>query len=276
MRGYSRVFALSILMGVLSAARAEAAVHLLGDDNSAALIDTGSPGAMGMFQWQVEGVNQLSQQSFWYRHGGAGQESNLSSGLTLVAEHVSDTNWNGLDDALYVKYSDGVIDVEVTYLLNGGALGSNASDVAEIITLTNTQPVDLDFHFFQYSDFDLNGTMGDDYAMMMNHNTVRQWDSQTVFSETVVTPAADRWEIAPFGTTLTSLNDASITTLGKTPGIGTVMGPMDLTWAFQWDFTIPAGHSVQISKDKRLAPVPEPTTLSLLALGGLAVLRRRR
>ena len=39
-----------------------------------------------------------------------------------------------------------------------------------------------------------------------------------------------------------------------------------MTWAFQWDMQIAAGEDFLISKVKRV-DVPEPSTLSVLALG---------
>jgi len=49
-------------------------------------------------------------------------------------------------------------------------------------------------------------------------------------------------------------------------------------WAFQWDFTIGADSSKQISKDKLMSPVSEPATMLLLGSGliGLAALGRKK
>jgi hypothetical protein len=149
--------------------------------------------------------------------------------------------------------------------LNGGAAGSGASDLAEQISITNTTDGPLDFHFFQYADFDLGAA---DTAVFTNLNAVQQSNGVSHLTETVVTPVPAHREIAFFPVTLNMLNDGAPTTLSDTPPIGTVFGPDDVTWAYQWDFVIPQGGTVQISKDKNINTnvVPEPTLVSLLGL----------
>jgi hypothetical protein len=74
------------------------------------------------------------------------------------------------------------------------------------------------------------------------------------------------------------VNDGLPTTLSDTP-IGTVVGPGDMTWAYQWDVVINPGDTFQISKDKNLSaiPVPEPASglLVTIAAGMLLVGYRR-
>ena len=52
---------------------------------------------------------------------------------------------------------------------------------------------------------------------------------------------------------------------------------LDATWALQWDFTIAAGGSMDVIKDKKLsvAPVPEPGVVSFALLGLAAFFLRR-
>ena len=64
-----------------------------------------------------------------------------------------------------------------------------SSDIAELILITNTSDQSLEFHFFQYSDFDLNGTSDDDTVTLASPSRwVQQDGASSVFSETVVTP----------------------------------------------------------------------------------------
>src|SRR5947209_8462571 len=52
--------------------------------------------------------------------------------------------------------------MSVLYVLNGGASGGADwnSDITESISIANTSATPLDFHFFQYSDFQLAGSAG--------------------------------------------------------------------------------------------------------------------
>jgi hypothetical protein len=133
----------------------------------------------------------------------------------------------------------------------------------------------LEFHFFQYCDLDLAGTAMDSSVEISGGNTAAQSDYSygyyAIESETVDTPRPSHHQAAYYPTILNSLNDDSPTTLTDANG---PIGPGDLNWAFQWAFNIAPGSSVIISKDKTIV-VPEPATMGLLALGGLALMRRR-
>ncbi len=249
---------------------AHAALYTLIDDNSTAVINDGL--STGMGTWTIDGTDHMLQQWFWYRVGNTA-EAPIDT-LVLIVGGVTDTNFDGNKDTLYLRYGNDQdatqYTVEVRFTLDGASAGSGLSDIAEQITITNTGASSLDFHFFQYSDFDLGGDGApNDTVQLINANTVRQSDPDWTISETVVTPAADGFELDFFAITRDKLNDSAATTLGNASGAGPV-GPGNVTWAFQWDKTISAGGAFQISKDKNITP--EPVTLGLL-LGGLVLLK---
>jgi hypothetical protein len=161
--------------------------------------------------------------------------------------------------------------VEVRYLLTGGTPASLDSDLVEVLRIQNlstTQP--LDFHFFQYVDFDLGGTASDDTVSVLGSpgNTVRQRDALLQLSETVVTPAPSRYEVTGLANSLLAqLTDGLPTNLSNSAGPLTG----DAAWAFQWDFTLAPGDSYLISKDKNLSPIPEPAT-AWIAIASTAAL----
>jgi hypothetical protein len=165
-----------------------------------------------------------------------------------------------------VRYNNGSgLQIETRYSLDGGAAGSGSSDMAAQISITNLTGSPMDFHFFQYADFDLAGGGGDS-AVFTNLNAVQQFGPGTHLLESVVTPVPNHREIAFFPVTLNKLNDGVATTLSDTP-IGTVVGPGDLAWANQWDVVIAPGATFQISTDTNLNAVPEPGLGSLLTVG---------
>lgn len=254
---------------------ARATVWTLLDENSSVDIDTGDQS--GVFNWFVDGVDQLHQQWFWFRVGNTAEAS--IDTLPINVQGVSDGNFDGDDDTLFVSYDGGTFDIELTLILDGGSLGSGGADLAEQISIVNKVNAPLTISFFQYADFDLNGDAAGDIAEFLNANTVGQSDGSVALTEevqTVVTPVPVHREIKFFPTTLTKLNDGVASNLDDTPGFGVPLGPGDVTWAFQWDVIIPAFGTFQISKDKNITLVPEPSSWLLMACGAFFLAARAR
>lgn len=171
--------------------------------------------------------------------------------------------------------------MDIRYSLTGKAAGSFASDLDTVVVVRNNRHRPLDFHLFQYSDFNLNGTAGDDSAQMIG-GAIRQTDPSFLISETQVSPAASHWEIALAGTILSALSDGAPTTLSDTAG---EVGPADVAWAVQWNFRVPRRGTFEIHNGKHLARVPNPvrvpdagSTVILLgvAMTGLGLALRGR
>lgn len=260
------------VLGVFLAPTTRADVTTLTDLNSTVTIDPTSQA--GAASWVVDGTNQLFQQWFWYRIGDTGGQSSID---TIGTPVVTTIGTEGVD----LTYQNDSIKAEVEYDLTGGALGSHTSDLSEVIRLTNVSSSALTLHFFQYSDFDLNGSFD---GQTVNIHTIGgkafvadQQGAGIAMTETVATPGADRWEANIFGNTLDSLNSGATYNLND----AVAAGPGDATWAFQWDRTLQPGSTFLISKDKQIrAIVPEPSTLAIAGLGALGLigygLRRRR
>lgn len=257
-----------VALALLIALPANATVWTLTDVNSTVKVDTGSQS--GMFNWTVDGTNIMYQQWFWYRVGN-NPEAPIDT-LGLISENLVAPN------ILVASFGSTTgLEIQITYLLVGGTLGSQVSDVAETIRIHNHFATPLDLHFFQYSDFDLNQVNRVDTVRIdpsrrfVNQNP---WPSSTgpILSETVMTGSAtpSHVEAASYPSTRNKLNDGAANNLNDVYAAG----PGDVTWAFQWDTLIAARGSFLISKDKTLAPVPEPATLALL--GGVLVMLARR
>jgi hypothetical protein len=264
-------------IGMVAAAGSTAfAQYTITDGNSSAHFNTTAltPGSqVGMDNWTVDGVNHMYSQWFWIRDDSMSREVRLNA-LTFINGGVTDTNFDGNNDTLFLAYGGQGYTVATRFVLQGGANGSRVSDIAEQITITNTSTTTRTFSFFQYADFDLNGNIVDDAAGIANANAVYQHDflNGTTVSETVFTPTFGVAEIGVFANTVNSLDDAGITTLNG--NAGPLVGSADYTWALQWNITLLPGQSFQISKDLQITPAPG--AVALMGMGGLAMARRRR
>lgn len=257
-------------MAAVAVSSSHAQIYSVTNRNSVASVNVGSPD--GMYSWTIDGVNQLYQQWFWFRVGPNNPEASIN---TISAASVT----TGVN-TLTTVYGNNSYSVSVDYMLNGGANGSGTSSLVESIRIHNYTQNDLEFHFFQYSDFNLGPNRNDDIAQLGRNllgyfNEARQWNNGASLTERVtagIVPGADHGELGVYPSTRNLLNDGFPTTLNDTVG---ALGPDDVTWAFQWDLTIAAGDESLISKTKTIQ-IPEPSALSVISLGCLLAFRRRR
>lgn len=258
------ISAVVCLVALLSAVPTFAATVNLWHNNSFLAIDPDNQ-PQGMFSWIVDDVNHLYQQWWWYRIGN-GPEQSIST-LQLVSSVVSNNR------LLIQNYSAQDFDLEVTWLLTGGAPNSGFSMVKEGATITNKSSSALYISLYEYSDFDILGTSGNDYGTHVNPNKVKQTEWPVLVEESVTqTPSC--WQMDNPWNILALLNDSDKDDLTNQYAI---YGPGDVAWAFQWDFVISPGRSAGVSKDKSISSViPEWNSLLLAAIGMVGTIGIRR
>ncbi len=258
--------ALAVCLSLVATAASAAPIVTLEDLNSKVTVDLGGA---GMHEWSVDGVDHLDLQWFWFRvDGGSGQPIDA---LPLLARVISDGNFNPGDDRVVARYGDPRLRITVDFSLTGGAAGSGASGVDEVISLHNVGTASLDLQFYQFAYFDLNGTPADDSAVISGGNTVQQKEAPATIAESVVTSSPAHFQVD----VKDGVNDILpliVSGADLTDAAGPV-GPGDLTWAFQWDVVLGSGDVLIISKKKNITP--EPGAIALILVGAVAALRRR-
>lgn len=243
---------------------------LLEDANSSATFNTES----GQVSWVVDGVENLFDQSFYFRRDTDTREYQVNdANLGLVGFFASDTNpfIDNRQDTFASLYADGSgLEIETTFTLRGGTNGSNNSSISELISVSNNSNQSMTLSIFQFVDMDMGGDFSDDWASVVDANVVQQWDDSNFVSETVATPVPTLFQVGNQFDIASALNDDDIDNLDGTASAG----PTDIGWAFQWDITVAAGQSFLISIEKAI--VPAPGSIALLAFAGIATTRRRR
>ncbi len=272
---FSRIFRpIVVLAGVLAALPSHSADFTLLHTGPTALnkptsIDINTVTGAGVYNWNAAGVSQLNYHWFYYRVGAVGGESPIQT-----IDNTPTTTYNAAARTLDVVYDNGSYSVRTFYKLTGG----NTPNLSETITINNHSGGNLDFHFFQYSDFDLFGSTGGQSVQFSTNSVTGQYYKalQTDGTHTVTelvnsaTPPISHFEAQYAGNTLGSLLDGSPTTLSDT----TSAGVGNVTFAYQWDVNMANNTSFQLSK--LLTIVPEPTALSLVivSVATMRMLRR--
>ena len=259
------------------AGNGSAQIVSLTSGGSTAAVDLGS--SAGMYNWTVNGQDQLNQQWFWYQaNGGAVQPINTIANPSVLNGGLSYTlaSPNQLD----AYYYNDQLSIDVLYTLKGGGVGSGGADITEQIMVINQSSSVLSLNFYQYSNFNLLGAANDNVEIFNSggkYNSVRQWNGSTAIEETVASPSADYAEAAYYS--LSGFNPSPSGPLNN----NLTAGPGNVTWAFEWCSTLAAnGGEFDLTKDKSLsiAVVPEPGTTAAAVFGGLCLMgwtaRRRR
>jgi MYXO-CTERM domain-containing protein len=251
--------------------QANGQTYTLTDGTSSAVYSPGTVG--GMTEWNVGGQDHLASQSFWVRSGSDTREISLDEILLSSS---------GSGNSASATFATADYQIDISYALT--SLSLDRAQIVESISLQNLSGAALDLSFFQYNNFDLGANGGGDYARIIQNATtglysIAQGVEPGVASiledaEVQANPGATRGQVGFYSSLFDQLENASTEDLSNYLG---PIGPGNVEFAFQWDYTIEAGQTELISKVKTLdvTLIPEPTAAALALLGLGAFVSRR-
>jgi hypothetical protein len=262
-----KTFGALLAVAAVAASPVSAASYVLTDNGSTARIDADS--GAGMYDWIVGSDDQLEKQWFYYRTPNSGAYALPINSISASVLNLHSGN------ILVTTYANSDFALTISYTLTGGTLGAGSADILESIVVQNNSGAILPFSLFQYSNFDLLGTPGGDSVNFLTWDSVKQNEGLFGIQEGIIQPTASYREAALTGAggTLDNLLNVANYNLNN---VSSQSG--DVTWAFQWDYNIPIGQTLEVYKDKTLiAPaVPEPTSVVIMLLAAGALTLRRR
>jgi len=257
--------------------QSEASIYTIGARDTSLQLDL----AGGVTQWTMDGVNQLNLQSFYYSVGSGPAASIYTIGLPSAPTIT--TNLSKTTVTLNTTYADPTISVGTQFQIQSSPVGTGKATLAQTLTINNLSSTPQVLHFYQYSDFDLEGVSGGQNVQFSSNGSGQQYQvvqtdstgrtlTGLISGVTGGTSAQSEVQAGLFDGTQFGLGSAISVTLDNT----LTAGPGNVDYAYEWDATVAAGGSIIISEIQ--AVVPEPSSVALVASGmvALALLHRRR
>jgi hypothetical protein len=245
----------------------------LTDNDSQAQIAVNDPAGVvtwGFLDAQNHYLARLDQQSFYYRIGDLGGETPLSS--LGPADIVATPN------TLLASYSSPRLTIQASYQLSGGPTapsfydGKFNADLAEVLSISNSSPAQIQLHLFQYTHAVLSTLPRMDTATVAIHSPLSAVATQTApdssILETVSGPVS-HGQAGLASELLALFHDGLPTTLSD--NTNAVDG--DVAVALEWDLTLAPGASSNVPVDNHtlIEWIPEPSAPALLLTATCAV-----
>jgi large repetitive protein len=228
--------------------------------------------AGGLGPWTIDGANQLNRQWFYYSVG-SGPVYSIDT-IPLISSSLVPAGNNPFATAVY---SNSIIKVTTTYTLQSQPNGSGRATLQDAISFQNTSASSQDFHFYQFSDFDLAGSSGSQNLQFFGGNNnlfVQTGWGGTSLSNTISATWNGQLAVTRVqagisdGSQFGLINGNPYPTLDNT----TLTASGNVSFAYEWDVNLAAagspGSSLSLSEIQ--AVVPEPSSLALVASGMFA------
>lgn len=174
-----------------------------------------------------------------------------------------------------VQAAGELFDIDLNYQVGTAPTGVIDLDIGVELSLQGNSALPVSGSLVNYFDYDINGSQAQKAVFRDTPvATIRQWNPVTGEGFSRVGVGASAFDIASYNTLLSGIEAGTL--LDSTPDLGTI----DVTAAFQWDFTIGvgAGTGGPISFTAggfAEVGVPEPSALSMVSLLGVMISLKR-
>ncbi|MGA2232716.1 MAG: hypothetical protein ABSH22_17595 [Tepidisphaeraceae bacterium] len=229
----------------------------------------------GLYNWTVDGVSQARQQDYWIRVNAGGPASELASLTPIGTPLLEDlTGNNGAPNYASINYQGTGYTAKATYTLTGDLTGGNFSNLIETIVITNTGSSNLPVEAVNFNDLNLGNDSDNDSTSITNAGvSIMQTSANGWTAAGTATPTPNEYTTGAYATLLTGFNTGSAVPLADNATSSGTDGE-----AVEYDQTLLSNNSLIFTVVQTITgpTVPEPTSISLLGIGSLILLRPRR
>lgn len=181
-------------------------------------------------------TDHLFQTWWWYHVAGGTREFALSGR----------TGGSVAGNTITVNYTEPEgFTAELKYILTDGTdTPLPAANLGYSCKITNTTASPLVISLFNYTDFDLAGTLAGDSAVLLSPGLMEVTDASTQTKGQFLGVSPNFYQVLAFANLRTLLTDTTFTAALANTGLP--FAAADFSGAYQWDLTIPANGNVTI------------------------------
>jgi hypothetical protein len=252
---------------VATAVRSQAQSYTLSARNTSININVAGA-TSGLTNWQVNGVNQLHQQWYYYSVG-AGPVNSIDTIGSFSSQYVNVGNSPFLNQT----YSNSTVFVTTDYTLQSQPVGSPNAKLSTLIGLQNLSGTTQTFHFYIYSDFWLNSIIGNQNVQLSGLQPYQATQTGNG-GQLIATITGISGGTADSVEEIAGLYDGTQFGLGNGnpapnfSGGSLSAGPGNVDFAYEVDATLTSGTAITFTE---LESVPEPSTMALTFSGMLVL-----